>query len=419
VTLDEALTELGVGHDVDRVGARRAYLRGVKQHPPERDPSGFARLREAYELVQAYAEEPGLAVRELPGPAETPAEIADGTPPELPGPRQDLAEFELEFEGLREHNELEQMFAHLLETCGDLDDPQAPPPEPEALDAACEAGIRSCKQAGSAARDPGPPRYVLYQLILLCHRSNAAARARELTGALRAYLMRTGRELEIDSPEEKSIWLLIQELAELPGHFPAALRADLAWSIHQGDLALAFEATERHRLRHGMRSLRKLRAEIQLDAPEIARLMSGPSVDVEPQRDRTVGIGWIVFAAIQLVFVFNRIGSCQPGMESRALPERLPSRSAPFTQPEPALQSQLRGLCAKRAEDAAWRGPFCLGALSTLRQLEQGQCASAASALLQARVAVPPDADRAFATAVEGLDLAWRRRCDTPLGGFR
>ena len=50
LTLDEARELLGVDGDADERALRRAYLRAVKAHPPERDPEGFARVREAREI---------------------------------------------------------------------------------------------------------------------------------------------------------------------------------------------------------------------------------------------------------------------------------------------------------------------------------------------------------------------------------
>lgn len=58
VTLRAALDELGLD-DADgltRDRLRRTYLRCLRQHPPEKDPDGFARLRAAFELVERYLE---------------------------------------------------------------------------------------------------------------------------------------------------------------------------------------------------------------------------------------------------------------------------------------------------------------------------------------------------------------------------
>lgn len=42
---------LGVPTDADEKAIKKAYFRGVRAHPPERDQSGFRRIREAYETL--------------------------------------------------------------------------------------------------------------------------------------------------------------------------------------------------------------------------------------------------------------------------------------------------------------------------------------------------------------------------------
>ena len=58
----EALLALGVGgtsewETLSATALKMAYLKKVRAHPPERDPQGFQRVREAYELLRAI--EPG------------------------------------------------------------------------------------------------------------------------------------------------------------------------------------------------------------------------------------------------------------------------------------------------------------------------------------------------------------------------
>ena len=52
MTLDEARALLGVAPDCDRTQVRRAYLRAIKEAPPERDPERFMLLREAYDRLR-------------------------------------------------------------------------------------------------------------------------------------------------------------------------------------------------------------------------------------------------------------------------------------------------------------------------------------------------------------------------------
>lgn len=47
-----ALSELKLELPTTEEAIRRAYLRGVKAHPPERDPEGFQRVRAAYDFLR-------------------------------------------------------------------------------------------------------------------------------------------------------------------------------------------------------------------------------------------------------------------------------------------------------------------------------------------------------------------------------
>src|SRR5690606_35756652 len=52
MTLDEARTLLGVDATASADEVRRAYLRLVKRHRPDRDPVGFQRIRRAFDLIR-------------------------------------------------------------------------------------------------------------------------------------------------------------------------------------------------------------------------------------------------------------------------------------------------------------------------------------------------------------------------------
>ena len=51
-SLEDARAELGVDGSSDGDAVRRAYLRALKLHKPGRDPEGFQRVREAYDLLR-------------------------------------------------------------------------------------------------------------------------------------------------------------------------------------------------------------------------------------------------------------------------------------------------------------------------------------------------------------------------------
>ncbi len=48
----EAAALLGVDVEVDHRVLRRAYRHAARNHPPDRDPEGFARIRAAYERLE-------------------------------------------------------------------------------------------------------------------------------------------------------------------------------------------------------------------------------------------------------------------------------------------------------------------------------------------------------------------------------
>lgn len=85
VTFEQALRELGVEQGVAPDQARRAYLRLLKERKPEVDPSGFQRLRAAYELVRLVLEHtsgrdpPGVPVDISPAGARPPREAPAAT----------------------------------------------------------------------------------------------------------------------------------------------------------------------------------------------------------------------------------------------------------------------------------------------------------------------------------------------------
>jgi len=80
---EEARAALGLGEaEEDPAAIKRAYRRALAEHPPDTDPDGFRRVRDAYELLRdpwARAEE--LLLRPTPA-APPPAPPA--APPAAP-----------------------------------------------------------------------------------------------------------------------------------------------------------------------------------------------------------------------------------------------------------------------------------------------------------------------------------------------
>jgi hypothetical protein len=102
VDFAEAKRLLGLDDDDEptRDRVRRAYMRKLREHPPERDPEGFQRLRQAYELldepalVVALVTPPVAAPEVQPAPAPAPVVVvvAPTAPPPLPEPEPSPSE---------------------------------------------------------------------------------------------------------------------------------------------------------------------------------------------------------------------------------------------------------------------------------------------------------------------------------------
>lgn len=84
---------LGIDETADDEVVRAAYLAAVRRSPPDRDPEGFRRVREAYDAVRD--EERRLALRLFgPAPLERLESLLDEVPDERrlvgPGPWLDV-----------------------------------------------------------------------------------------------------------------------------------------------------------------------------------------------------------------------------------------------------------------------------------------------------------------------------------------
>lgn len=80
---------LGIDESADDAAVRAAYLAAVRKSPPDRDPDGFRRIRDAYEAVRDR--ERRLALRLFgPPPLDRLEQLLDALPDERrhigPGP---------------------------------------------------------------------------------------------------------------------------------------------------------------------------------------------------------------------------------------------------------------------------------------------------------------------------------------------
>ncbi len=364
----EALRFLGLEEGAGASTVRRAYLRKLKDHKPDRDPEGFKRLREAYEAAAdavARPEEPvpedfrgrdreDFAEAEDDFPLAPYLERMDGVPDGETdaGDRQN----EIAREALRDHPELEDallLLASAQRFFGREEDAV------ETLRRGLEAGHARClhalatwrperlsarqeerwrdgaepiemlevadvrlaredvEQGMSLVRQalerhdpitPGPP--LAPPLALLALRLHACCRpelAREVTEQIEAQLEL--RPLEPDSAVRFSVQLtLSQELDALPLDFPASLRRAMAVGILEGRMVDAGDAMHEYAMAHpGI-------------APDVAEhleatptlhhfyhhLLSGPESTSYAGKQMALPAGSVL--AIALVFIAIRSG---------------------------------------------------------------------------------------------------------------
>jgi curved DNA-binding protein CbpA len=77
----DAFSRLGLVPDATDEAIREAYLKRVKEHPPDRDPLGFERVHEAFEALRDPRRRARLAVLGEPVPL---ASILDAFRPARP-----------------------------------------------------------------------------------------------------------------------------------------------------------------------------------------------------------------------------------------------------------------------------------------------------------------------------------------------
>lgn len=80
---------LGVADDADDATIETAYREGIRRCPPDRDPDGFQRLRQAYEQVRTRRDR--IAYRLFDRQPPTPAEMLERGAPIRPARRPPAA----------------------------------------------------------------------------------------------------------------------------------------------------------------------------------------------------------------------------------------------------------------------------------------------------------------------------------------
>lgn len=313
MTPGKARELLGVDEKVSADALRRAYLRRIKQHPPERDPEGFRALREAYEclsrwlpaeprradgeperasIAQALSTAPAdrhAATDEEPHPATDPERV------EAPDPVAPLRDA---WQAIADAEQL----ANALFQRGDYE---------EATEVICEAV--SAGAAPAARWLTAFFRLIEFEEIEL---------ARRLLGAIQQATDDRGEAARLHASAKLRL-VLASELSavarELPDHLAQAIAAGLATSTpHTIDEALAQYA------RDFPTRARTAREILDRDAPHLAQRF-GPHLATAERR----GVGgspvWVGMALILglLRLVGYLVGRDDPHIGERITRERV------------------------------------------------------------------------------------------------
>src|SRR6188768_1735473 len=251
MSVDSAMEVLGLSGAPSQDEIRRAYLRKVKEHPPERDRDAFKKVRDAFDFLKAHAR--GLVVEEHDAPPPAPVPSA-ATTEAVPGPA---------FPPEAVPPQLE-----MLERALGDDDPVA----------AAEAMLQLYGQASEEAGPVPAPIFTLRTFMVLMARNRFEV-GRALLAAYEKHEALHGSEAGV-GPEVGVRLRLAQEVAALSTADEPMTRA-IAQSLHDGHIYTAAEAVqdayargvhiERLMNRHAPTVWTSLAPYVQVSREEVAR----------------------------------------------------------------------------------------------------------------------------------------------------
>jgi hypothetical protein len=305
---------------------KRAYLRKVRTHPPERDPAGFQLVRQAYDLLQQLgAWQAQQAARSLEataassGPSE--AEPATGPSPEAVTTTANVTE------GASEPS-AQPNTAHPFERLRDAYNAHR-------WTSAANVLLEIYAQASLST--PVPPPQIALQTALELFATSRHKTARRLMEAFKAHMALGGSPLHADVAAG---WKLLGELSELSRAVEPTLTTALAESIRSGVFQTAAPELRGELTQHGESQVIAL---MQARAPTLFAA-TWPYVPRDPvRRKRRSSVPWGLRVGPFLLFAVAR-SAC--GLLDTPSTER-PSYSVPaaaIPAPRPATGDRVGDL---------------------------------------------------------------------------
>jgi curved DNA-binding protein CbpA len=261
--LAEALLALGVGgagewETLSAEALKRAYLKKVRAHPPERDPQGFQRVREAYDLLRAL-DPVRTAICDL-APLTSDAATRAEEPETARAPETD-----------------DSAFARLQ----------------QAADALLEI-----YRSAPLARPSVAPQLVL-STIAKQFMGDSPARGRRLLLAFEEDRARMNDPL---SERVAALWKLLTELVAIPPQVPPAVIRALARGIDSGNFQDATEALREEIDERGKQRQVELECALQAAAPTLHGA-AWPRTPGASRKQRSNEEGWAVYMLLTMVVI--------------------------------------------------------------------------------------------------------------------
>ena len=347
---DLELLGLAAGEPVTHDQVRRAYLRRLRLHPPERDPEGFRRLREAFERMEPWAR-----LQDLVRVAKARRDAAGGGGREGAGADELDAAGEVERRAAGAAGEVERGAAGAAEredaqpteregAGGVLEDAAAPASRPGGRGRAGSAERR--ERPGEANGVPGelPPAIVVklghwgriaaqpvveeaevdapetlsavIEEVLALLDSGKLDAARDLAEQWNRSALDDHREV---SPVDAQRWALTRELVDMSRRLPDSMRRAIIRGIQRDDLAIAYAATESYQTRYPVEA-NELAHDLAKRAPNLHTSL-GVLLRSRAQNDQTGGRSGaspfrLVWLAVVLLSALARAaGSCDGGRD--------------------------------------------------------------------------------------------------------
>ncbi len=372
MTLGEALGELGAAQNATADEVRRAYLRLVKTRKPETDPEGFRRLRDAYEVVQAYLHARGpLAGGATASPVPTRQPVEPSQPEVAPAP--DAVASAAPVTGTPLAAEQDGEIAELLEIQTLI-----------ANDSIGKAADRLETVYERAATNPQallPDPRVTIGLVLQLHLKGRPKSARSLDTSFRRWLKATDSEVKILAGPVAARWALCKELGDVPAGLSPRVRTVIARLALEGELAVALSHLAHYREQDPIaagRDAELLRRNGGPNALKLAQELSPP-----PRQTRTFRPWWVVALAVMVLRGASSLFSSSPGAPP---PSTEVDKAALFS----ARMDRLRGSTERLKQEAVEAGDTHLaeGARRLSNDLASSDCGDA---LLHAKDLVPAD----------------------------